>query len=339
MLKKPELKDEQIINCLRNEYGLHIERIHFLPLGADLSTTVYRVVTKDGTSYFLKVKKGDFNEASIAIPNFLSTLGIKQVIPSLTTKTGQLWANLYPFKMILYSFVEGHPAFEGVMSNQQWLEYGTALKRFHTSDIPSNITRSIQKDNFSPQSRDTLKTILARIENETFTELVAMESADFLKSKTDELFEMVERATQLAQMLPEQHPEFILCHSDLHGWNLLVDNYGALYIIDWDCLIFAPKERDLMFIGGGHGDSGHTPQEEQTLFYQGYGQININQIAIAYYRYERIIVDIVDDCDLIFLSKEGGEARKEALEDIKSMFLPNGKIELAYQSDKAFKRD
>ena len=338
MLKETELKDEQIVRCMRDEYGLSIEKISFLPLGADTNTSVYRAVTKDEINYFVKLKKGDFNEASVIIPNFLSALGIKQVIPALTTQTGHLWADLNSFKVILYPFVEGHPAFEDIMSNQQWFEYGAALKRFHNANIPTNMTSSIQKDNFSPRWRNMLKVFLELIEKEIFNEPVAIEVADFLKSKKDETLEIVKRAEHLAQMLLEQSPEFILSHGDIHGWNLLIDNSGALYIVDWDGLIFAPKERDLMFIGGGHGNSGYAPQEEETMFYQGYGQTNIDQTAMAYYRYERTIEDMVDDCDQILLSDRGGESRKELLEDIKSMFLPNGKIEMAYQSDKAFNK-
>jgi spectinomycin phosphotransferase len=337
MLEKPGLKDEQIINCLQVEYGLSVEKIALLPLGADPNTSVYRVVTKDEKIYFVKLREGDFNEASVAIPNFLSDVGIKQIIPSLTTQTGQRWTNLNPFKVILYPFVEGHAGLEGLMSHQQWFEFGTALKQFHTCEFPSHITSSIQKDNFSPWWRDIVKRFLELIEKETFHEPVAIEMADFLKSRKDETFEIVKRAEQLAQMLLEQPLEFILSHGDIHGYNLLIDNNGALYIVDWDALTFAPKERDLMFIGGGHGDSGYTPQEEETMFYQGYGQTNVNQIAIAYYRYERSIVDIADDCNLIFLSNRGGEARKEVLEDLESMFLPNGKIEMAYKSDKLLK--
>ncbi len=55
-----------------------------------------------------------------------------------------------------------------------------------------------------------------------------------------------------------------------------------------------------MFVGGGPGETGYTPEEEETLFYQGYGQSNINQIAIAYYRDERIIEDIAVECEQIF---------------------------------------
>lgn len=338
MLEKPELKDEKIINCLRDEYGLSAENISFLPLGADVNSIVYRVVTKDGTNYFVKLRKEDlFNEASAVIPNFLSALGIKQVIPPLTTQTGQLWANLNPFKVVLYPFMEGRAGLDINMSNQQWFEFGTALKRFHTADIPANITSNIERDNFSPRWRNMVKMFLERIEKETFNEHVEIEAANILKSKKDETRDIIKRAEQLEQMLLEQPPEFILTHGDIHGYNLLIDDNGALYIVDWDGLIFAPKERDLMFIGGGHGNSGYTPQEEEFMFYQGYGQTNINQIAIAYYRYERIVLDIADDCHLIFLSEAGGQDWKELLEDLESMFLPNGKIEMAYESYKVLK--
>ncbi len=35
----------------------------------------------------------------------------------------------------------------------------------------------------------------------------------------------------------------------------MIDKEEALYIVDWDTLIFAPKERELMFIGAGIWDT------------------------------------------------------------------------------------
>lgn len=337
MLEKPEIKEEKIIDCLLGEYGLSVKRISFLPLGADLNTAVYRVVTNDETVYFLKLRRGEFNEASVTVPKYLSGLGIKQIIPSLTTRARQLWTSLASFKVILYPYVEGHNAFERNLSHQQWIEFGTALKRFHTADIPSAITGSIQREKFSPQWRDTVKMFLERIKEGTFNESVTAEMAAFLKTKSDETLDLVKRAERFAQILQEQHLEYILCHADIHGWNLLIDTNGALYMVDWDTLIFAPKERDLMFIGGGLGDSGYSPQEEEAMFYQGYGQTNINRVAVAYYRCERIIEDIAVYCEQIFLSDEGGEDRKQSLEYLKSNFLPNSTIESAYQSVKTLK--
>lgn len=171
MLEKPELKDEEIINCLRYEFGLSVEKLSFLPLGADFDTAVYHALANDRTAYFVKLRKGDFNKASVMVPKFLGTLGIKQIIPPLTTQTGQLWASLNPFKVMLYPFVEGHNGFEKKLSNEQWVIFGEALKRFHTANLPLTITSNINKETFSPRWRNTVKMFLARIEKETLMNL------------------------------------------------------------------------------------------------------------------------------------------------------------------------
>ena len=335
MLIKFDLQDEEIVKCLQEAYGLSVEEIVFLPLGDDLNTAVYRITTSCATNYFLKLRRGEFNEAAELVPKRLYELGFKQVIPPLATRTGQLWAGLGSFRTILYPYVEGHNSIEVNLSEQQWIEFGATLRRFHSADIPSTMTNRVPRETFSIRWRETVKVFLEHIENEVFEEPVAAQMALFLKSKKVEILKLVTRAESLANLLQTQHLEYILCHADIHGWNLLIGKEGALYMVDWDTLLFAPKERDLMFIGAGLGNSGRTPLEEETLFYQGYGQTNINLAAIAYYRYERIIEDIGVYCEQIFLSEEGGEDRIQLFECLQSHFLPNGTIERACQSDKA----
>ena len=104
--------------------------------------------------------------------------------------------------------------------------------------------------------------------------------------------------------------------------------------MDWDTLILAPKERDLMFIGGAIGNSGYSPQEEENLFFQGYGRTDIDQTAMAYFRYERIVEDIAVECEQILSANDGGEDRRQALEYLESNYLPGGTIERAYRFDK-----
>ncbi len=334
MLEKPELKDDSIINCLQEAYGLRVSRIEFLPLGADRDTAVYRVTTQDGIDYFLKLRCGAFNPAGVTVPKFLSDRGMKQVIPPLTTRIGALWADLTPYKVILYPYVEGHNAYEKKLSHQHWIDFGAALKKLHTLTMPATISCHIRKEDFSPRWREEAIKVLTRIEQETFDDPLAVELSAFLKSKSEEIIKLVNRAGRLAQELQDLPPEFVLCHSDIHGWNLLIDKNDALYLVDWDTLIYAPKERDLMFIGCGLGNSGYTPQEEGDLFYRGYGRIKVNRSAIAYYRYERIIEDIAAFCDQIFSSDGSGEDRKQSLEYLKSNFLQGNTIERAYLSDR-----
>ena len=332
MLVKPNLKDEKINRCLQDAYGLTVEKIAFLPLGADFNTAVYRITTSKQMDYFLKLRSGEFLEASVSVPKYLADLGIKQVIPPLATKTGQLWANLGAFKAILYPYIEGHNGVETKLSEDHWAQFGATIKKLHSVDIPSSITKDVLRETFSSKWRETVKAFLIRIENEVFEEPVAIKMALFLKSKRGEILKLVERAEELAITIQKQPLDYILCHADIHGWNLIVDKEGALYIVDWDTLIFAAKERDLMFVGAGIWDSGRTAIEEESLFYQGYGKTNINQDAICYYRFERIIQDIGEYCEQIFLSDEGGEDRKQSFEYLQSIFLPNGAIEKAFQS-------
>ena len=313
------------------------EKIAFLPLGADFNTAVYQVTTSSQVDYFLKLRRGEFIDASVSATKYLADLGVKQVISPLATKTRQLWTSLAPFKAILYPYVEGLNGVEAKLSEDQWVQFGAAIKKLHSTDIPNILTSGTPREVFSSKWRETVKAFLMRIENEVFEEPVAVKMALFLKSKSSKILKLVERAEKLAITIQKQSLEYILCHADIHGWNLLTDKEGAIYIIDWDTLIFAPKERDLMFIGAGISDSGRAPTEEKSLFYQGYGQTNINQDAICYYRFERIIQDIGEYCEQIFLSDEGGEDRIQSFKYLQSIFLPRGVIEKAYQSDKTRK--
>ena len=89
-----------------------------------------------------------------------------------------------------------------------------------------------------------------------------------------------------------------------------------------------------MYVGGGLMGNGRTSQEEERLFYQGYGHTHIDPIALAYYRYERIVQDIAVYCEQLLLSDGGGQDREQSLRYLESNFMPNSTIEIARRSDK-----
>ena len=101
MLIKPDLKDEEIVRCLRHAYGLTVEKVKFLPIGL-ISTRLFIVLaTNNGSDYFLKLRRGEFLEASVSVPKYLADLGVQHVVPCLVTKTGELWASFSSFTAIL----------------------------------------------------------------------------------------------------------------------------------------------------------------------------------------------------------------------------------------------
>lgn len=339
MLEKPDLPNETICACLQGEYGLHIGQVVFLPLGADLNTVVYRAADMDGTPYFVKLRRGVFNETTVALPKFFNDQGIQHVISPLATRAGKLWASLDAYKLILYPFVEGQNGRAIGLSDDHWREFGAAVRRIHTTTVPSALLRQIPREKYSAQWRDSAKTFVERAGADAYNDPVAVELDAFLQAKRDEIRDLVGRAGRYAVALQDRAPEFVLCHSDIHASNILISADGALYIVDWDDPILAPKERDLMFAGGGQGFIGHTAHEEETLFYQGYGQTQIDLTALAYYRYERIIQDIAIYCEQIFLSNKGGEDREQSLRYLMSNFLPNNTIAIAYTSDATLRNE
>jgi spectinomycin phosphotransferase len=333
MLEKPDLQDDKIITCLRAEYGWHVAEITFLPLGADLNTVVYRILTEDATPYFLKLRSGVFDETSVTLPKFLGDQGIAHIIAPAATSSGQLWANLGVFKAILYPFVDGQNGYEVDLTDRHWIEFGATLKRIHTTTLTSALSSRIQRETYAPKWREIVKTFMARIETDTIADPVASKLAAFLQNKRAEVLDLVERTDRCAQTLRARSPEFVLCHSDLHAGNTLIAADGAFYLVDWDNPILAPKERDLMYAGGGQFGATRPPAEEERLFYLGYGQTEIDDNALAYYRYERIVEDIAVYCEQLLLSNDGGADREQALKYLKSNFLPGGTIEIAYRAD------
>jgi spectinomycin phosphotransferase len=233
--------------------------------------------------------------------------------------------------VILYPFIEGRNGYEVDLSDRHWIEFGAALKRIHTVVVPPALSNRIQRETYSPRWRESVRKFMARVEMKSSRH--GRPIGGVLASKRADVFDLVERTERCAQALQAHSPEFVLCHSDLHAGNILIAADGAFYLVDWDNPILAPKERDLMYAGGGQFGAARTPQQEEALFYQGYGPAAIDPDALAYYRYERIIEDIAVYCEQLLLSNDGGADRVQALHYLMSNFEPNGTIEIAYQAD------
>ena len=332
MLEKPDIQDENIVACLQAEYGLRITQIAFLPLGGNLCTAVYRAVAEDGTPYFCKLRCSEFEEISVELPRFLSEQGIDQIIPPLPSKTGRLWAQLDAFHVILYPFVEGTSGFEHKLTEHQWANFGAALQRIHTLSLPPVLSRKMGRETYSPESREICREVLQRLESDSFDDPIMAGLAAFLLPKRETVLDFIGQAERLSRVLASRSMGMVLCHSDIHPGNLFIDKHGALFIVDWDSPLLAPKERDLMFIGGGQGYVGVNDQEEEAYFYRYYDESGVDPLAMAYYRYERNLYDLSVECPRIFSETLNAQDRARSLEIVTWLFLPGSSIDMAHKS-------
>ena len=332
MLEKPDLPDNLINKSVQAEYGLDITQVTFLPLGYDMNTAVFRVDTHDGATYFLKLRKGLFDQITVAAPRFLSSLGIQAIIPPLKTQNNQLFGRLTDYCMILYPFIPGKDGYQKKLTDYHWIELGRTLKMVHNAQVPPALIPLIPCETYDPQWSESVKQFQEQVETMIFADPIAERLSTSMKRKRQVISHMVRRVEELSGLLSEQPGFFVMCHSDAHPGNFLISDKGDLYLVDWDNPIFAPKERDLMFFGSGM--SGNPPGgREESLFYQGYGDVEIDQSALIYYRYERIIQDIAEFCTQILLNRSGGEDRLQSYKYFVSSFSAGNVVDVAFQTD------
>lgn len=265
--------------------------------------------------------------------------GIQHIIPPIKTIHGRSILPIDDFCLIIYPFIEGVNGFSHKLTDKQWITLGKALRQVHDFDVPSSLLKHIRQETYSPKWRQTVRSLYANIQNESASnDIIALKFLNFMKEHRLIIHRLVDRAEQLYYTIKEQPAKLVLCHSDIHGGNVLIKGSDTIYIVDWDEPIMAPKERDLMFIGGGIANVWNDPQEEVS-FYKGYGNTDVNISLLAYYRHERIVEDIAEYWQALLLANFDNihNNRSEMYKQFISMFDPQGVVDIAFKTDKGVK--
>ncbi|MGB7978752.1 MAG: GNAT family N-acetyltransferase [Chlamydiales bacterium] len=331
-MSRLKLNETSIVDCLTTDYGIAVTALTLLPIGADMHASVYKAETREGSSYFVKLKRGHHYDISVTILALLQASGIQRIIPPIKTIHDELTQRIDDFTLIVYPFIEGQNGFCYDLTDDQWVTLGIVLRQVHGFNVPPSIKDRIRKETYSPKWREAVRLLDAHIDGNMTGDGTALELQAFMRAHRPVIHRLVDRAESLSQKVEEQSPEFVLCHSDIHGGNVLIDESGSIFIVDWDDPIMAPKERDLMFIGGGVANVWNNPHEE-VCFYKGYGKTEINRLILAYYRHERIVEDIAEYGQALLLTTAGGKDRLEIYKQFRGMFEPNGVIDIAFKTD------
>lgn len=330
--------DKQIIDCLKASYGIQVSTIILLPLGADLNSCVYKADTQEKLSYFVKLRHGHSNQTNVAILDLLMSAKIPLIIPLIKTKSDHAFQLIDNFVLSVQLFIEGQNGFSQPLTDKQWQALGMSLKQVHEIEVPSSIQNQIRHENYSPKWRQIVQSLLDTMNEPPKGDEIAQKLFSFIKTHQTSIQRLVKRAEELAEKLKNisHPPRLVLCHSDIHAGNVLIDNQGNLFIVDWDDPIMAPKERDLMFIGGGVGNVWNEKSEGKK-FYNGYGDVEIDMTTLAYYRHERIIEDIAQYAEQLLLTTTAGESRSIMYKHFTDMFEPKGVVDIAFETDEKSK--
>jgi spectinomycin phosphotransferase len=223
--------------------------------------------------------------------------------------------------VIVYPFIDADTSLAG-MTNEQWQEVGTIFKLIHQVALPSQVR--LKKETFDP-------TEYARRIHELEVQHVHARPGESDAERALRASWMAHQSTihtavtfleKLAQVLQRQNLPYGICHADLHPANLLRDHAGRVFVIDWDEVMLAPKERDFIFVR----------EPQAGAFFQGYGQTEIDWIALTYYLWERVVQDVIECAQDVFSRDDLGEETRAEIAQLFHEILVscNSTINAAY---------
>ena len=322
MRKQPSIPEERLRACLQEQYDLIPVTLEFLPRGKDYNAGVYHVVSEQGTAYLLKVTSRSLYEPGCLVPRYLSDQGITSVVAPVPTRSGALWTKLVDWTVIVYPWISGDSSLTG-MTDEQWKEVGAIFKRIHQVLLPPLGFESLRKETFDPTG---------------YTRWVRTFEAQHLHSRHDgsrssralradwvayqsTIHTVVTSLEKLAEVLHSRTFPYVICHADLHAANLIRDHAGHVFVIDWDEVMMAPKERDFIFVRGPQADA----------FWEGYGQREIDWVTLTYYRWERVVQDVIECAGQVCFRGDWAEETRAGVAQLFHEILAEGSnIDAAY---------
>ncbi|HGU7254162.1 TPA: aminoglycoside O-phosphotransferase APH(9)-Ia [Legionella pneumophila] len=325
------IPDQQLIKLLKVYYGIDIHAVQLIVGGADMNAFGYKA-DSESNSYFVKLKYGHHYEINLSIIRLLYDSGIKEIIFPIYTRDTKLFQQIDHFKIIVYPFIDAPNGFTQNLTEKQWQQLGKVLRQIHETSVPTAIQQRLRKETYSPKWREMVRSFYNKIGFDDSDDQITADFKSFFNQKIDSIHRLVDSSEELSQKIQPDLDKYVLCHSDVHAGNVLVVNEESIYIIDWDEPMLAPKERDLMFIGGGIGNVWNK-HHEIDYFYEGYGKTNVDKIILSYYRHERIVEDIAVYGQDLLSRDQNDESRLESFKHFKSMFDPNNVVEIALSSD------
>lgn len=330
MLEPPALPVSAQCVALQRHYGIAADAVTFLSIGNDAASFVYRVDAANGVSYFLKARaSAGFNPSSLTVPSFLHSQGIPHVMVPLPTASGALWVAVDGFSLSLYPFVAARTATDAGLTLEDWQALGATLRRIHASHLPARLAGDLPQETFTPSRRHVLAALADLPDRPDLPDPIQAALAQFWRGRQDLIQTLIDRADSLGAELRREALPRVLCHADLHTWNVLVDADRRLWIVDWDEVILAPKERDLMFVVGGIG-RGLVQPEQTECFLRSYGGPIVDRRALAYYRFAWAVQDMAAYAEQVFFVRETGEpTRRAAYHGFVDMFEPGNIVDIA----------
>ena len=307
MRTEPDISKQDLAAMLRYEYGVDVMRFTFIPKG--FASHLYAAHLSDGGRVFVKMVHPEPLAASD--PEFYLPLtwnlchkGLYRNLPyPLRNRSGEFVSSFAGRPLVLFPFIEG----ETLEDETKWTDglvaaLGHAVGMIHRS-MPEIGVEKPFVEGYEVRFQGALLDSIAELRAAGSADTAGRRALrDALLPHADALRARLGRLAALQTRVREINPEMVVCHTDIHGGNMMLDPQGELYILDWENAMIAPPEHDLFaFI-----EDPRFPVFV-SAYERAYRQVDLHAEVFGFYFYRRNLEDLADWVLRILHSSHGEE--------------------------------
>ena len=286
---------------IRTHYGLEPTSIRPAERGYTAETWV---VETAGETFFAKLIPISRYSANIvaALPaqKELHDGGFRQMSYPIPTRDGTLSATLDGHILVLNNFIDAAWTFD-----YPFEPFVELIERLHEAVISSPLEPETFEDPTLPTFEPQLDALVeGRVSNASQVEL----QREVAAIRADVLADLGRYRRLIAGLQSAESPPMLITHHDAPG-NVLKDDAGRIYLVDWDDVMLAPRERDTWF----HLTTAEDRARFLPLYRRTFPDYEVDERIYAYYMLARYFEDIEGHIERVMSTETTDDGKAEAL--------------------------
>lgn len=260
MKHEPTIDRPRLLQAVHDAYGITVHTAEFVPVG--YAAACYVLGIRKQAQYFLKLWPNTHAGRAAAarrrvylpLVRALFERGLFTRVPyPLRARNGSLCSVFDECPYAVMSLVPGStPSGWPDWPDSLWDELGCTMARIHrATDSVADLLPP--RESFAIPFEADLRRGLERIGSVDVRARPGLRALrDLVLPRRDNVLAQLERLHGFRESVRALPSTFVLCHTDLGGDNVLVDDAGHMAVLDWDEVTLAPPEHDLQSAAGPH---------------------------------------------------------------------------------------
>ena len=214
--------------------------------------------------------------------------------------------------LILFHWIEGRTVGFERFSDEVLIQAATAVGTLHKSASQIEWPNP-PRETFDLPFEEALRKNLDVLPGITTADTPGKQGLRrLLLPRKQEIVHLLTRLKELQAQMQATYKAMVICHTDLHGGNMILDDQGTLHLLDWEGACLAPPEHDLFFFAWD--------ERLEDLFMPHYERafrpIELDGDTLSFYCYRRNLEDLAEWVVRILYENRGEQQDQKDLAGI-----------------------